>query len=86
MRRRTGMGRGGDEASKRVGGFYRSAKCARGYAPRNASEREAEVEIEAKARAARAAGEPLTRRARQGLAYQLPAIVSTGLNAPCTTL
>lgn len=27
-RRRTGIGRGGDEASKRVGGFYRSAKCA----------------------------------------------------------
>ncbi|VWD03021.1 hypothetical protein BCO71033_01928 [Burkholderia contaminans] len=29
MHRRTGMGRGEDEASKRVGGFYRSAKCTR---------------------------------------------------------
>lgn len=57
---------------------------ARGCAPRNASDHEAEAET--KARAARAAGEPLTRRAGQGLAYQLPAIVSTGLNAPCSTL
>ncbi|VWD26545.1 hypothetical protein BCO71171_03618 [Burkholderia contaminans] len=57
---------------------------ARGCAPRNGSDREAEAE--AKARAARAAGEPLTRRAGQGFAYQLPAIVSTGLNAPCSTL
>lgn len=55
---------------------------ARGCAPRNASDREAEAE----ARAARATGEPLTRRAGQGFAYQLPAIVSTGLNAPCSTL
>lgn len=53
---------------------------ARGCAPRNASDREAE------ARAARATGEPLTRRAGQGFAYQLPAIVSTGLNAPRSTL
>ncbi len=55
----------------------------RGGAPRNASDREAD------ARAARAAGEPLARRAGQGLVYesdQLPAIVSTGLNAPCSTL
>ncbi|OXI43935.1 hypothetical protein CFB84_20625 [Burkholderia aenigmatica] len=59
---------------------------ARGCAPRNASDHEDEAEAEAKARAARAAGEPLTRRAGQGLAYQLPAIVSTGLNAPCSTL
>ncbi|VWD05767.1 hypothetical protein BLA18112_04305 [Burkholderia lata] len=46
----------------------------------------AEAEADAEARAARAAGEPLTRRAGQGLADQLPAIVSTGLNAPCSTL
>lgn len=57
---------------------------ARGRAPRNGSDREAEADAEA--RAARAAGEPLTRRAGQGFAYQLPAIVSTGLNAPCSTL
>ncbi|VWC17120.1 hypothetical protein BLA15816_05687 [Burkholderia lata] len=57
---------------------------ARGCAPRSASDREAEAG--AKARTARAAGEPLTRRAGQGLAYQLPAIVSTGLNVPCSTL
>lgn len=57
---------------------------ARGCAPRNGSDREAEADAEA--RAARAAGEPLTRRAGQGFAYQLPAIVSTGLNAPCSTL
>lgn len=56
---------------------------ARGGAPRNASDREAEAETDAEARAA---GEPLTRRAGQGLADQLPAIVSTGLNAPCSTL
>lgn len=58
--------------------------CARECAARNASDCEAEAD--AKARAARAAGEPLARRAGQGLAYQLPAIVSTGLNAPCSTL
>ncbi len=52
---------------------------ARGRAPRTASDRAAE------ARAARAAGEPLARRAGRG-AYQLPAIVSTGLNAPRSTL
>ncbi|KAF1032343.1 MAG: hypothetical protein GAK33_06978 [Burkholderia lata] len=57
-----------------------------GGAPRNASDREAEAETDAEARAARAASEPLTRRAGQGLADQLPAIVSTGLNAPCSTL
>ncbi|VWD30472.1 hypothetical protein BLA39750_04614 [Burkholderia lata] len=57
---------------------------AHGCAPRNAPDREAGAGP--KARAARAAGEPLTRRAGQGLAYQLPAIVSTGLNAPCSTL
>ncbi len=54
-----------------------------GRAPRNGSDREAESEADA---TARAAGEPLTRRAGQGFAYQLPAIVSTGLNAPCSTL
>ena len=61
---------------------------ARGRVPRNGSEREAEADADAdaKAHAARAAGEPLTRRAGQGFAYQLPAIVSTGLNAPCSTL
>ncbi len=34
-------------------------------------------------------GRPVSRfprRTGQGLAYQLPAIVSTGLNAPCSTL
>lgn len=61
---------------------------ARGGAPRNGSDREvgADANTDAKGRAARAAGEPLTRRAGQGLADQLPAIVSTGLNAPCSTL
>ncbi|MGW9760153.1 hypothetical protein BCO37747_03936 [Burkholderia contaminans] len=54
---------------------------ARGRAPRNGSDREAEAGA-----TARAAGEPLARRAGQGFAYQLPAIVSTGLNAPCSTL
>ncbi len=28
----------------------------------------------------------VSRRAGLGVAYQLPAIVSTGLNAPCSTL
>lgn len=61
-------------------------------APRNGSDREteagagADADADAKARAARAAGEPLTRRAGPGQADQLPAIVSTGLNAPCSTL
>lgn len=41
----------------------------------------------AEARAARAAGEPCTRRAGRGaIGCQLPAIVSTGLNAPRSTL
>lgn len=53
---------------------------ARGRALGTASDHAAE------ARAARAAGEPLARRAGQGLADQLPAIVSTGLNAPRSTL
>lgn len=59
---------------------------ARGGAPRNGSDREAGADADAKAHAARAAGEPLTRRVGRGFTYQLPAIVSTGLNAPCSTL
>ncbi len=53
---------------------------ARGRAPSAASDHAAE------AHAARAAGEPLARRAGQGPRNQLPAIVSTGLNAPRSTL
>ncbi|CAD9218009.1 hypothetical protein BCEN4_1170017 [Burkholderia cenocepacia] len=41
-RRRTGMGHGGDEASKRVGGFYRSAKCLHASVPGTASDHAAE--------------------------------------------
>lgn len=40
----------------------------------------------AEACAARATGEPLPAPRGAGRADQLPAIVSTGLNAPCSTL
>ncbi|CAB3771289.1 hypothetical protein BPA30113_06942 [Burkholderia paludis] len=52
---------------------------ARGCAPRIVSDREAE---------ARGAGGRWAAGAPRGRvqAYQLPAIVSTGLNAPCSTL
>ncbi|KUY95996.1 hypothetical protein WS47_10225 [Burkholderia territorii] len=81
--RRTGMGHDADEASKRVGGFYRSAKCAR------AGRAEERFGLHAEeARAARQAVDPRAapRDATQRACDQLPAIVSTGLNAPRSTL
>ncbi len=53
----------------------------RGGAPRDVSDF---VEPKRKRRGRR--GEPLPRRAGHGPRDQLPAIVSTGLNAPCSTL
>ncbi|AFQ52272.1 hypothetical protein GEM_5888 [Burkholderia cepacia GG4] len=54
---------------------------ARGGAPRNASD----FVMAKRTRRGRRGGR-LPRRAGQDLRDQLPAIVSTGLNAPCSTL
>ncbi|CAM2342107.1 hypothetical protein BVIET440_40018 [Burkholderia vietnamiensis] len=78
-----GWGAAETKRQKRVGGFYRSAKCVRG-----ARVDECFGRRDAARHAARHTGERAAPRGTgAGMSSnQLPAIVSTGLKAPCSTL